>query len=117
MENIGEKAAADALLAILRRIEAMPGAWHSLTEEELKATVLAAVSGDSDALNTYQSLPDGHIELRIADINGTPHAVVRAARGFEGKGDPYLMIIGPRPGTDRAVVTVLRERPQDAGRH
>ena len=116
MENIDEKTAADALLVIVRRIEAMPGAWHSITEE-LKATVLAAASGDSHALNTYRSFPDAHIELRIVQIDGTPYAIVRAARGIEGKGDPYLIIIGPKPGQDRVVVAVLSERPQDAGRH
>ena len=44
MENIDEKTAADALLVIVRRIEAMPGTWHSITEE-LKATVLALPQG------------------------------------------------------------------------
>ena len=33
MENIDDKAAADALLVVVRRIEAMPGSWHSLTGE------------------------------------------------------------------------------------
>jgi hypothetical protein len=111
MENIDEKAAADALLVLVRRIEAMPGTWHNLTEE-LEATVRATVSGRSDALKAYQSLPEGHIELRTVKFDGTPYAVVRAARGFESNGDPHLIIIGPKPGQDRALVAVLRGRPR-----
>ena len=57
MENIDDKAAADALLVVVRRIEAMPGSWHSLTGE-LEAAVRATVSGRSDALKAYQCLKD-----------------------------------------------------------
>jgi hypothetical protein len=33
MENNDVRAAADAMIAVIRRIEAMPGSWPSLTDE------------------------------------------------------------------------------------
>jgi hypothetical protein len=105
MENNDVRAAADAMIAVIRRIEAMPGSWPSLTDE-MAATVRGLLSQHSDPLKTFLSLPSGHIEMRTVDV-GTPFGVIRAARGFEPDDDPYVVIIGPSPGTDRAVVAVL----------
>jgi len=99
------RAATDAIKAIIRRVEAMPSPWPGVTDE-MVSTVRGVLSEHSDPLRTFLSFPSGHIEMRIVDV-GTPFAVIRSARGFERGDDPYVIIIGPAPGQDRAVVTVL----------
>jgi hypothetical protein len=96
MEEIDERAAADALMVTIRRIERMSGPWSAYTDTNA-AMAQAAISqyGGRDALDAYLSLPSGHIEMRTVSIRGTPYAVIRAARGFEQQDDPYVVIIGP----------------------
>jgi hypothetical protein len=108
--NIVERAVADALLITIRRIEAMPGSWHGLTDE-LDSTLRGRLANHPDALNTFLALPNGHVEMRTVEIKSTPYGVVRAARGFEQGDDPYLVTIG------RDRVAVLLRHPQDAERH
>jgi hypothetical protein len=108
--NIVERAVADALLITIRRIEAMPGSWHGLTEE-LDSTLRGRLAKHTDALNTFLALPNGHVEMRTVEIKATPYEVVRAVRGFEQGDDPYVVIIG------RDRVAILLRRPQDAGHH
>jgi hypothetical protein len=94
------------MMVVIRRIEAAPGSWPGLTDE-IAATVRGLLSQHSDALKTYLSLPSGQIEMRTVQVDGLPFGVIRAARGFEPDDDPYVVIIGPRPGRDRAVVAVF----------
>jgi len=90
--NIVERAVADALLITIRRIEAMPGSWHGLTDE-LDSTLRGRLAKHTDALNAFLALPNGHVEMRTVEINGT-----------------YVVIIG----RDRVPVLLRRPKMPDA---
>src|SRR5262249_20476674 len=107
MTNIDPRAAAHSLLVIIRRIEAMPGPWRALTDGIDKT--LLRVLAKHDALNTFLNLPPGHIETRAVKIKDRPYMVVRARRGFEQRGDPYVIVIG----SDDPDIAVLENRPQN----
>jgi hypothetical protein len=110
LEKTDARVVSDALMVTIHRIETMPGPWPSVANETA-AAVRRQLFGHSDALKAYLSLPDGHIEMRAVDAGPTPHRVIRANRGFEPDGDPYVVIIGPRSGEDRLATAVLLRRP------
>src|SRR5262249_22291362 len=112
MTNIDPRAASDSLLIIIRRIEPMPGPWRQLTDG-IDKTLRRVLATYNDAIHTFLDLPPGRIETGAVKIKDRPYMVVRARRGFEQRGDPYVIVIG----SDDPDIAVLENRPQNAGRH
>jgi hypothetical protein len=109
MANIDERAVSDALLTIVRRIEAMPGDWHRLTNDFDKA-LRSVLTGKGNALDIFLALRSGQVEFRTVKVRSTPYSVVRAVRGSEQDDDPHVVVVWH----ERPIVAVLDRRPQDA---
>jgi hypothetical protein len=71
MEKNDARAAAAAMIGVIRRIEAMPGPWPGLTDESA-TTVRGILSQHSDALKASLSLPRGQMEIRTVQVDGLP---------------------------------------------
>ena len=82
----------DALLTIVRRIEAMPGDWHRLTNDFDKA-LRSVLTGQGDALDIFLALRSGQVEFRTVKVRSTPYSVVRAVRGSEQDDDPHVVLM------------------------